>query len=154
MTRRLAALLVLATATATATPLACEGEGACEEDIRAQVIDERVEITVDGAALLAELADETVERDRGWKHRRCDREALLFVPDAPGEALPIWGCALVEAVDVVFIADGQAQAVEALAPCPEPCDACPIVGEGLPVDAVLELPAGSGVEVGDAVQTP
>lgn len=146
---RAAILLALAAVVASG----CEGEAACEEDIRAQVLDERVEIAVDGATLLAELADEAVERDRGWKHRRCDREALLFVPDAPGE-LPVWGCGLVEAIDVVFIADGLAVAVEVLAPCPEPCGGCPVIGEGVLVDAVLELPTGSGVEVGDRVELP
>ena len=118
----------------------CEEPETCEEDIRAQVLDERVEITLEGRMLVAELADDAVERDRGWRHRLCDREALLLVPDQAPEALGIWGCALSEPLDAVFIAEGEVIAVERIEPCPEPCSSCPIVGQALEVDAVLELP--------------
>lgn len=136
---------------------ACE-DPLCEEDIRAQVIDDRVEIELTDLTLLAELADDPVERDRGWKHRRCDREAILLIPDSPPAELSIWGCGLFEAVDAAFIADGVVSAIERIEPCAEPCAGCPQVGggasgEAVLVDAVLELPAGidASIEVGDAV---
>lgn len=126
-----------------ALPLAaCEDEPVCEEDAKAQVLDERVDVSVAGRELVAELADEAVERERGWKHRVCDREALLIVPDAPDTALGVWGCGLVEPVDAWFVADGIIVDAVELAPCAEPCGACAIVEAG-PVDAVLETPAGA-----------
>lgn len=115
----------------------------CEEDVRAQVIDERVTLVVGDARVEAELADEAVERERGWMHRVCGREALLLVPDAPRE-LPVWGCGLVEPVDLHWIRDGEVVARDLdLEPCAEPCTGCPIVGEGLVIDAVLETSAGT-----------
>lgn len=132
---------------------ACDGPDACEEDVRAQTIEERVTLVVGGQPVDAELADEATERDRGWKHRACDREALLLVPDEPGP-LPIWGCALTGPVDLAFIRNGvTVEVAEDLLPCPEPCGGCPLVGEGLEVDAVLEVPAGAlTLEPGAAVE--
>ena len=128
--------------------LACESPlPACEEDVRAQLLDERVEVQLGELRVLAELADEEVERDRGWRHRRCDREALLLVPDAPASELPIWGCALVEPIDAVFIAEGEVLALEQIDPCPEPCSTCTLHGEGLSIDAVLELPLDTTAEL-------
>jgi uncharacterized membrane protein (UPF0127 family) len=129
---------------------ACEGAPElCDEDPRAQVLDERVEIEIGALLISAELAATATARERGWKHRRCDREALLLVPDAPGTALPVWGCALVEPLDAHFIADQQVRAIERIEPCPEPCEGCPRVGEELLVDAVLEVPADALVtEIG------
>ncbi|MEX1363276.1 MAG: DUF192 domain-containing protein [Nannocystaceae bacterium] len=132
--------------------LGCE-PATCDEDIRAQVIDERVQLTVGGRTIEAELADELTERERGWMHRRCDREALLLVPDAQGE-LPIWGCELTSAVDLHLLRDGAVvDVINELAPCEGPCGGCPLVGEGVIVDAVLETPAGTlEVEVGAMVE--
>jgi uncharacterized membrane protein (UPF0127 family) len=131
----------------------CEDPPACVEDARAQVLDERILVTLDGVTVEAELADDPVERERGWMHRRCDREALLLTLPEPGP-LPIWGCALSSAIDAVFVADAVIVAIERVEPCPEPCGACPITGEGLEVAAVLELPAGGAepFELGDPMQ--
>lgn len=119
----------------------CEPTG-CEEDIRAQVIDQRIRLELGDEVLEAELADEPHERERGWMHRRCDREALLLVPERPS-ALPIWGCALVEPLDLHLIRDGVVvEVVRDLEPCSRPCGRCPVVGESIAVDAVLETPAG------------
>jgi len=118
-----------------------DDQAGCEEDVRAQVIDERVTLEVGDESLEAELADDAVERERGWMHRRCDREALLLVPDVRGE-LPVWGCGLVDAVDLHFIRAGEVvEVVRDLLPCGPACGACPLVGEGIEVDAVLETPA-------------
>jgi uncharacterized membrane protein (UPF0127 family) len=146
-------LLGLLSALGLSGALGCEPEEICEEDLRAQVIEERVEITIGAAQLEAELADDPSERERGWMHRVCEREAILLVPDAPGSELPVWGCALPEAVDAYFIAAGEVAAIERLDPCPEPCGSCPLTGEQLLVDAVLEVPPGAlpDVELGAPV---
>ena len=131
--------------------LACEG-GECEEDIRAQVLDARATLAIGDATLTAEIAQTEVERERGWKHRRCDLEGLVLV--APeGGALELWGCGMTTALDVLWIKDGAVQRIDTgIEPCAEPCGGCPIVGPGGPVDAALEVPAGSlDVEVGAAV---
>ena len=124
------------------TALGC-GTAPCEEDVRAQVLDERVTLQVGDEAVEAELADEPTERERGWMHRACEREGLLLVSDEPGE-LPVWGCELVAPIDVHWVRDGVVVELAAgLEPCPAPCDGCPIAGEGLVVDAVLETPTGA-----------
>ena len=133
-------VLGLALVLVAAAP-ACEGEPVCVEDPRAQVLDERVEVTLAEHVVPAELADEAVERERGWKHRACDRQALLLLPDAPGP-VPVWGCGLTAAIDAVFVADGEIVAIERIEPCPEPCGACPSVGAELEVDGVVELELG------------
>lgn len=133
--------------------MGCDPQAACEEDIRAQELEERIELEVGGAPVSAELADEDHERERGWKHRRCGLEALALVPEVPGEALPVWGCGLTEPIDVAFVANGEVVEVErGLATCDEPCGGCPQVGEGIGVDLVLEFPEGAlELEVGQTV---
>ena len=86
----------------------------------------------------AELADDAVERDRGWKKRACDREAILLVPDQPSP-LPVWGCDLAEGIDVIGMHEGAVVYVEPLDPCEPPCGGCPTVGDNITVDAVLEV---------------
>lgn len=121
---------------------ACGDDGGCEEDVRAQVLDDEVEVTIAGTALWAELADEQVERERGWRHRLCDREGILLVPDTRGP-LPVFGCQLALPIDVAFVSDDAVVLTERLEPCPEPCSQCPLVGEGVEVDGVLEVPTGA-----------
>ncbi len=129
--------------------VACDGDAACEENVGAQVLEERVLVTVAGQRVSAELADDEVERERGWRRRACGREAILLVPDER-EALPVWGCELVEPIDVVGLRGGAAVFVETLDPCAPPCGGCTHVGTDLPVDAVLEVPQGAlDVVVGD-----
>ena len=120
--------------------VACPEPGECEEDIRAQVL-ETIVLEVAREPLDAELADESSERDRGWKHRTCDREALLLLPDAPASELSVWGCGLVGAIDVYGVRDGVIISAAVLEPCGEPCGGCPVLGEGELVDAVIETPA-------------
>lgn len=144
LTRRSAAVL------AVSVGLACEG-GACEEDIRAQVLDARATLEIGDATLTAEVAQTDVERERGWKHRRCDLEGLVLIAPA-GDALDLWGCGMTTALDVLWIKDGAVQRIDGIEPCPEPCGGCPLVRPDAPVDAALEVPAGSlDVEVGATV---
>lgn len=130
---------------------ACGDEGECVEDIRAQVLAEVVEVTVGDAVVVAEVADSDVERARGWRHRRCGRDAIVLVGD--GQPLPVWMCEVPDPLDLVFVQGGRVvDVVEAAPPCGPPCDACPRYGEGLPVDGVVEWPAGRyAAEIGDPV---
>ena len=117
----------------------CEGGTACLENVGAQVLEERVEVTLADQVVSAELADDAIERERGWKKRACDREGILLVPDRP-EPLPVWGCELVDAIDVIGLHEGTVAYVEVLEPCGPPCGGCPTIGDAVPVDAVLEVP--------------
>ncbi len=138
---------------ASVTAIACEGGGACEEDIRAQVLDQEAQLVISEQIVLAEIASTDVERERGWKHRRCDLEALLLVAPSSGE-LSIWGCGLTRAVDVLWIRNGQVIAIDGpIEPCAEPCDACVLSNAGSPVDAALEVPQGAlKVSIGEVVE--
>lgn len=146
-------LAVGAVVASAAMVAACSDDvSSCDEDIRAQVLDERVDLSVGDATFAAELADSDTERARGWRHRLCEREAILLVGD--GGPMPIWMCEVPDALDLVFVHEGAVVAVEPAAPpCSPPCDACPRYGEGIDVDAVIEWPAGRfDAAVGDTVR--
>ena len=128
----------------------CEGDARCTENAGAQSITARVEVTVADQVVSAELADEAIERERGWKKRACDREGILLVPDRP-EPLPVWGCELVDTIDVIGLHQGAVVFVEPLEPCHPPCGGCPTIGDGITVDAILEVPwRAIEVATGDA----
>lgn len=135
-----------------ALPGGCEGAPPCEEDVRAQTLGATVQLQIAGANLTAEVAQTEVERDRGWKHRVCGLEALVLQP-AQREPLPVWGCELTQAVDVIAVMDAQVIALDRLDPCPSPCEGCPRIGTDRPVDAVIETPADAvDVAMDDDVQ--
>ena len=135
MIRRLALLLVL---------IGCGEANVCEESPGALVQVPSATVVADGASLRVEVADDDAERSIGLMHRRCDVSGLLLVVESPGSPLPIWMCNVQMPLDLAFLRDGVVQhVVEAAAPCSEPCDACPIYGADVGVDAVLETPAGS-----------
>jgi len=117
----------------------CEGDAACIENVGAQSIEARVDVTIADQVVSAELADDDVERERGWKKRACGREGILLVPDQP-EPLPVWGCELVDTIDVIGLHEGAVVFVEPLEPCGPPCGGCPTIGDGVTVDAILEVP--------------
>lgn len=141
-------MLVLGTAGA------CEAALDCDEPNGAQVLDEFVEVSIGTETVRAELADDSVERERGWRKRSCDRQALLLVSDAPGP-LPVWGCDLVDAIEAIGLRAGEVVYATEVPACPLPCRGCPIIGEDIVVDAVLETPVGLiDVEPGDPTTWP
>ncbi len=142
---------LIATAVALVVPVAC----LCEEDIRAQVLDDTAEIRIAGEPLTVEVATSREQLDRGLRYRSCGEPAMLLMLDTPGE-LPVWQCEVPIALDMLFIRDGQVvEAVVGAPPCPAPCNSCPTYGDGIEVDAVLEVAASrlapEQVQVGVAV---
>lgn len=143
MIRRLPLLLLLA---------ACgEDGGVCEESPQALVQQTSATVIAGDRSLSVEVADSGEELTRGLQHRRCDFSGLLLVNPHPGSALPIWCCEVVQPLDLAFVRDGVVvEVAEDVAPCAAPCDRCPIFGEGVGVDAVLETQAGTfPLAVGD-----
>ena len=64
----------------------------------------------------------------------------------------VWGAGMLVAVDVVWITGGQVAAVDVLEPCTaRDQSTCPRLTAPSPVDAVLEVPAGSGIVAGETV---
>lgn len=126
---------------------------------------ERVSLMVRTTEVSAEVALDEEARRSAWAGRRCDLEALLWVPDAVGPAA-VELCEVEVAVDLAFVRNGEVVAVDlARPPCDAPCETCPAHGadgadgadgvdgaDGPAVDAVLWFPAGQvDVVVGDSV---
>ena len=64
----------------------------------------------------------------------------------------VWGAGMLVAVDVVWIAGGQVAADDVLEACTaRDQSTCPRLTAPSPVDAVLEVPAGSGIVAGETV---
>ncbi|MCX4239891.1 DUF192 domain-containing protein [Paraliomyxa miuraensis] len=125
----------------------------CEELTTAQEL-ERVMLVVGDTEVSAEVAVTEEARDSAWVDRRCDLDALLWVPDQVG-AVSISLCGVAAAVDLAFLRNGEVVALQSeISPCDAPCDACPIHGATGPiVDAVLWMPTGTiDLAEGDAVE--
>ncbi len=128
-------------------------DGGCEESPEALVQAPAATVRSGDASLPVEIADSDEKRMRGLQHRRCDVTGLLLVNEAPGTPLPIWMCEVFLDLDLAFVRDGIVVAVAEAPPCDPPCESCPIYGADVPVDAVLETPAGTfPLQVGDAVE--
>ncbi len=129
---------------------ACSGpqELPCEEPTDGAPALERVPLVVGGTEVSAEVA-EGAARQTAWAGRRCDLDALVWVPDQVGPAAVVL-CEVEVAVDLAFVRQGEVVAVALdVPPCDGPCDACPAYGEqGPAVDAVLWLPAGQVAVMG------
>lgn len=125
----------------------------CEEPAGASAELDRVPLRVRNTEVSAEVALGQAARDSAWAGRRCDLDALLWVPERVAPAA-VTLCEVEVAVDLAFVRHGE---VVALAlerpPCNAPCDECPVYGEDGPgVDAVLWFPAGQvDVAEGDAI---
>jgi hypothetical protein len=127
----------------------------CEEPPGAAPELDRVPLVVGDVEVSAEVALGE-ERRSAWAGRRCDLDALLWVPDAVGQ-VAVELCEVEVAVDLAFLHQGEVIAVEPeRPPCDAPCEACPTYGDDGPptagADAVLWFPAEQvDVAVGDSV---
>lgn len=75
---------------------------------------------------------------------------MLFL--ASRSTQQVWGAGMLVAVDVVWIAGDEVAAVDVLEPCTaRDQSTCPRLTSPVPVDAVLEVPAGSGIITGETV---
>ncbi|MEM9463017.1 MAG: DUF192 domain-containing protein [Myxococcota bacterium] len=114
----------------------------------------RVSLSVRSGEISAEVADSEQERQTAWAERRCDLDALLWVPDEVGP-VSVSLCEVVVAVDLAFLRDGRVVTMERdRAPCRTSCEDCPAYSgdPGSEFDAVLWLLAGEiEIEVGDEV---
>ena len=125
----------------------------CEEPPGAAPELDRVPLMIGEVEISTEVALGEDARSSAWAGRRCDLDALLWVPDAVGPAA-VELCEVEVAVDLAFVREGEVVALEPeRPPCASPCEACPAYGEDGPaVDAVLWLPTGQvDVAVGDSV---
>lgn len=126
----------------------------CEEEPTEGAAElERVPLVIRNTEVSAEVALGEEARRSAWAGRRCDLEALLWVPDAVGPA-DVELCGVEVAVDLAFVREGEVVLVDpGRPPCQAPCEACPQYGaDGPAVDAVLWFPAGEvDVAVGDSV---
>lgn len=113
----------------------------------------RVSLIVRSSEISAEVAESEQERQVAWADRRCDLDALLWVPDQVGP-VSVSLCRVVVAVDLVFLRDDRVVMIERdRPPCDQSCGDCPTYGdEESEVDAVLWSLAGEiEIEVGDEV---
>jgi uncharacterized membrane protein (UPF0127 family) len=143
-----------ARAVAFALAAACGGAESlpCEEPAGASPELERVSLMVRNVEISAEVAEGSA-RESAWAGRRCDLDALLWVPDAVGPGA-VTLCEVEVAVDLAFVRQGEVVALQLdLPPCSAPCDECPAYGrDGPEIDAVLWFPAGQvDVAEGDSV---
>ena len=114
----------------------------CEEDIRAQVLDRTSVLRIGETELVVEVAQTSTERSRGLRYRTCGEPAMVLLPEQR-EPLPVWQCEVPVALDILFIREGEVvDMVAGAPPCEAPCERCPTYGEGVEVDAVLEVAAG------------
>jgi len=125
----------------------------CEERDEVAAELPRVSLVIGEEVVSAEVADEEDERATAWAGRRCDLDALLWIPMAI-EAPSVPLCGVEIAVDLAFVRDAQIIALEFdVAACHGTCEDCPNRGEGGPeVDAMLWFPAGQvDVALGDTI---
>ncbi len=124
----------------------------CEEDTDAARLP-RIAVGIGETERMAEVADDEQERMTAWAGRRCDLDALLWIP-AQVEPAQVQLCEVEVSVDLAFVFESEIVAIEReRAPCASPCEACPVYGaEGPPVEAVVWLIAGSvELAIGDPI---
>ncbi|MEB3196300.1 MAG: DUF192 domain-containing protein [Candidatus Sericytochromatia bacterium] len=117
----------------------------------------RAYVELAGRRIPVDVAWDQASRTKGLSGRPCLARGtgLVLGFDTPSRT-GIWMPDMNFAIDVLFVRDGRViDLYEAAQPC-VPDEPCPVFGPGVPVDYVLEVPAGSaqewGVAKGAAIQ--
>lgn len=100
-----------------------------------------------------EIARTPDEIARGLRYRECGLTGMALVPAVPQELL-VDTCAVRTPLDIAIVAEARVVAsFTDVEPCMQTgCRDCPIYGEGIVADAVLEWPSGAAeVEDGASV---
>lgn len=142
----------------TVTPDAAPTQPAASAESQAgQYLPISAEADIDGQIIQLEVARTTQEQAKGLMYRPPlpDDRGMLF-PFNPPRPVQFWMKNTPSALDMVFLRNGEVQAiVEDVPPCES--DPCPTYGPEtpIPIDQVLELRSGRaaelGLQVGDRV---
>lgn len=118
---------------------------------------ETAEVSTDRATLELAVADTEAERNRGLGERdTLPKSGMLFVIDPPVPT-EIWMKGMRFPLDVVWLRNGRIVFVQEYMPVADPSDPTPpTYGPDQPVDAIIEVAAGSakgdGFGVGQTVR--
>lgn len=126
----------------TATPQAKQAEGT------GQSLPITAQAEIEGETIQLEVASTPEQQAMGFMFRPSipDDRGMLF-PFDPPRPVQFWMRNVVVPLDMVFLRDGEVQAVaENVPPCTTP--RCPVYGPATAVDQVLELRGGRATELG------
>jgi uncharacterized protein len=123
------------------------------EDTQPQSLPIAASFKVKGKTIHLEVAETEEQQDKGLMYRTslASDRGMLF-PLNPPQQVSFWMKNTLIPLDIIFIRDGQVKSVlHNVPPCKS--DPCPGYGPFVPVDRVIELPAGQaailGIQIGD-----
>lgn len=106
-----------------------------------------------GKTILLEVAKTKKQREKGLMYRTflAENRGMLFIYNPPRQ-VSFWMKNTLIPLDIIFVRDGQVKSVLSnFSPCKS--DPCPSYGPFVPIDQVIELPAGQatklGIKIGD-----
>ncbi len=109
-------------------------------------------VQVGTARYRVEVATTHEAQRRGLAGRSISPGTGMLFPLPSRPTQQVWAAGMTQAIDVVWIDAGTVRSVAYLSPCTQPNqDLCPRLSSPGPVDAVLEVPAGSGITTGQTV---
>lgn len=122
---------------------------------------EKTRIQVGEKKLLVEVVSSPASITQGLSGRSSiGADGMLFIFDKK-RIVTFWMKEMKFDIDIIFIADGVVQKISENTPKPSPdttLEQLPLYSSEVPVNAVLELPAGTAqkinLSVGDAVEVP
>lgn len=123
------------------------------EDTQPQSLEIRGSFKAKGKTIFLEVAETKEQQEKGLMYRTslANDRGMLF-PYKPPRQVSFWMKNTLIPLDIIFIRDGQVKFILHNYP---PCKSypCPSYGPFVPVDQVIEIPAGQasklGIKVGD-----
>ncbi|MDB5098337.1 MAG: hypothetical protein JWM80_2758 [Cyanobacteria bacterium RYN_339] len=157
-------LLITACQGSTGTPIASASPAASSSPIQSQltaptagplVALPKGTVTIAGRAVAVDIAATADSRRQGLSGRTslAQDTGLVLGWTAP-TAVSIWMPDMNFAIDVIFVRNGSVLAVYPDVPPCVPGEPCPTFGPTLPVDFVLEVPAGNALALGVKIGSP